>query len=512
LQVTEGSSITTSVAPQATARPRLRLVDIWNICCGLFGVQIVWGLQNVNTSRIFQTLGAEVAQLPILWIAAPITGLLVQPLIGYWSDRTWGPLGRRRPFLLGGALLTALAMIAMPNAGSIWTASVMLWLLTAAVNVAAEPFRALVADTVPDEQQTEGFAAQVFFIGTGAVFSSALPWMLTHWFGVAGTAPLGVLPPSVRLTFGIGALGLIATVAWTVITTRERPPESLAAEAGERAEREPDGVGGIRILRRSGILWGGGGALLSLIAWKLGLEREIYVLAVIAFTFGLAQIAAVAMRRRGRDSLGIFEIVEDILYMPAVLRWLAPVQFFTWFALFAFWVYAVPAVAAYHYHATGTADATYNASADWVGVLFAGYNGVAALSALVLPAITARLGRRITYAICLGVGAVGLAGFVFIDDAAWLWLPTVGIGIAWAAILSLPYAMLARAAPPRKMGVYMGIHNTFLVLPQLVAATLLGPLVSHLFNGRAIFALGLAAGLLAVAALAALAVPEADHA
>jgi maltose/moltooligosaccharide transporter len=506
LQANEGDAGISPPAP--TRRPRLTIGQIWNMCCGLFGVQIVWGLQNGSTSRIFQTLGAQLDQLPILWIAAPITGLLVQPLIGHWSDRTWGPLGRRRPFLLAGSILTAIALVAMPNAASIWTASLALWLLTASINVAAEPFRALVADALPEDQRTEGFAVQVFFIGSGAVFASALPWILTHWFGVAATAPPGVLPPSVRLTFYIGAVGLLTAVAWTVATTTERPPESLAADAPDLVEHAVPSTTGAATLARSGTLWMLGGGAIAGFAFAEQLEREIYVLAAIAFVFGLAQLAAVAMRRGGRHSLGVFEIVEDILHMPRVLRHLALVQFFTWTALFAMWIYTVPAVAAHHYHTADASSAAYNAGADWVGILFAGYNGVAAIAALALPSLAARIGRRNVYTLSLALGALGLAGFVLVDDPYLLWLPTIGIGCAWAAILSLPYAMLASAVPPRKMGVYMGIHNMFLVLPQLFAATLLGAIVHHWLGNQAILALGLAAAAMAAAALAALFIPE----
>ncbi|WP_299426906.1 MFS transporter [Sphingomonas bacterium] len=486
-------------------------MHIWNMCIGLFGVQIVWGLQNVDTSRIFQTLGAEIAQLPILWIAAPITGLLIQPLIGYWSDRTWGPLGRRRPFVLGGALMTAAAMVVMPNVTSLFAASVALWLLTASVNIAAEPFRALVADNLPDEQRTEGYAVQVFFIGAGAVFSSALPWILSHGFGVAGVAPPGQLPATVRLSFEIGAAGLVATVLWTVLTTRERPPQSLAADARDHARSELLSAAAAVTLTRSGVIWTVGGVVIAVLASARGLEREIYVLAAIATAFGLAQLAVVAMRRRGHRSLGLFEIVEDILHMPPVMRRLAVVQFLTWFGLFCFWIYAIPGVSSHHYGTTDTASAAYNEAADWVGILFAGYNAVAAVGALLLPAIAQRIGRPATHAACLVAGAAGLLGFVLIDDPTLLWMPVIGIGCAWASILALPYAMIAGAVPPDKMGVYMGIHNTFLVLPQLVAATVLGAIVNDLLGGQAILALGLAAAALLAAAVAALTIDDSQH-
>ncbi len=495
-------------APARARRPRLTLVEIWNMSCGLFGVQVVWGLQNVNTSRIFQTLGANVDQLAILWIAAPITGLLVQPVIGHLSDRTWGRLGRRRPYLLAGAILTAAALFAMPNAPTLWAASLMLWVLTASINVAMEPFRALVADTLPEDQHTTGFAIQVFFIGIGAVLSSALPWALSHWFGISGRAEAGMLPPSVRIAFYIGGISLLVAVAWTVLTTGERPPESLAADAPELIEHHVPTSEGAAVLVRSGLLWLLGGGAIAALAAAGHYEREIYVLAAIAACFGIAQLLAVRLRRSGRASLGLLQIVEDILHMPPVLGRLAIVQFFTWFGLFTMWIYSIPAVAARHFGTSDAASAAYNASADWVGVLFAGYNGVAAIVALALPAIAARVGRRLSHALCLALGAIGLAGFLVIDDPAMLWLPAVGIGCAWASILSMPYAMLSSAVPPRKMGVYMGIHNMFLVLPQLVAATVLGGIVDHLFGGQAILALGLAAASLLLAALFALAIPN----
>ncbi|MGY4397587.1 maltose/moltooligosaccharide transporter [Sphingomonas sp. UYAg733] len=493
------------MAARMPGRPRLAFFQIWNLCCGLFGVQIAWGLQNVNTSRIFQTMGADVDELAILWIAAPITGLLVQPIIGHLSDRTRGPLGRRRPYLLGGAILSALALFAMPNVHSLLSASLMLWLLTASINVAMEPFRAFLADMLPEEQRTTGFAMQVFFIGLGAVFASALPWMLTHWFGVSGQAGPGQLPLSVHLAFYIGGTTLLVAVMWTVFTTTESPGP---LDTPELAGHTVPTASGSAALTRAGMLWAIGGIALALIAAVQGYEREIYVVAAIALLFGVTQIAAVWLRRAGRTSLGLIEIVEDILHMPRVMRRLAVVQFFTWFGMFAMWVYAVPAVATRHYRTTDVASATYGASADWVGILFAGYNGVAAIVALLLPALVARIGRRASHALCLLLGAVGLVGFVLLDDPRLLWLPAIGIGCAWASILSMPYAMLSDAVPSHKMGVYMGIHNMFLVLPQLIAATVLGFLVEHVFGGQAISALALAAGSLALGAVCTLAIPE----
>jgi maltose/moltooligosaccharide transporter len=485
-------------------KARLSFAQIWNMCCGLFGVQIVWGLQNVNTSRIFQTLGADVNELAILWIAAPATGLLVQPIIGHLSDRTWGRLGRRRPYLFYGSILTAVSLFLMPNASSVLTASLMLWVLSASINVAMEPFRAFVADTLPEEQRTTGFAMQVFFIGAGAVFASALPWALTHWFGVSGQAAPGHLPRSVHVAFYVGGVTLLAAVMWTVFTTREHPPETLADGARVLPEHRTPSVEGAALMLKSGALWTIAGLVACALAFMSDWAREIYVLAGFATAFGAAQLAATWLRRQGRASLGVLEVVEDMLHMPQVLIRLAVVQFFTWFGLFAMWIYTTPAVTARHYGATNPASAAYNQGADWVGVLFAGYNGVAALVALLLPALAARIGLRASHALCLAMGALGFVGFVMIDDPALLWIPIVGIGVAWASILSVPYAMLSSAVPPHKMGVYMGIHNLFLVLPQLIAAVVLGPLVGRLFKGEAIQALGLAAAAFALAAVSAL--------
>jgi maltose/moltooligosaccharide transporter len=497
-----------TTAPPPT-KARLTFLQIWNMCCGLFGVQIVWGLQNVNTSRIFQTLGADVNELAILWIAAPITGLLVQPIIGHLSDRTWGRLGRRRPYLLYGSILTAVALVLMPNAPTVLSASLALWLLTASINIAMEPFRAFVADSLPDQQRTTGFAMQVFFIGGGAVFASALPWILTHWFGVSGQAAPGVLPSSVHAAFYVGGAGLMIAVLWTVFTTRETPPERLASGAPVIAARTPS-VETVAWMRRSGLLWIVAAALVGLCALLGRWGREIYVLAIMAAIFGGAQRASSWMRGRGRTSVGLLEVVEDIVHMPPVLKRLAVVQFFTWFGLFALWIYATPAVTARHYDAVDTASAAYNAGADWVGVLFAGYNGVAALTALALPSLARRVGRPASHALCLAVGAAGFAGFVLIDDPVLLWIPIVGIGLAWASIMSAPYAMLSSAVPPGKMGVYMGIHNLFLVIPQMVAAIVLGPLVARVLGGQAILALALAGGAFAVAAVLTLTIR--DHA
>ena len=486
--------------------PKLSSSAIASMCCGLFGVQIVWGLQNVDTSRIFQTLGATLEELPILWIAAPITGLLVQPIIGHLSDRTWGPLGRRRPYLLGGAIVSAVALALMPNVHSLWAATAMLWLLTAAINVAMEPFRALVADSVPEEQRTKAYAAQVCFIGTGAVVASILPWLLVR-LGVPGTAAPGSLPLSLRAAFEIGAIGLLVSVGITIATTPERPPGQLAGEAGA-VERAEWGHTSSSSLVRYGSVWLIVGLALGLLTAIEGYRRELYLLAGLSILVGAGQWATAWSARQGIRPTGLLEIIDDVIHMPPVLRRLAVVQFFTWFGLFAMWIYVVPAVAARNGGNANPASLSYNTSADWVGVMFAFYNGVAALGSVALPRLVGQIGRREAHALCLLFGAAGLLGFAFTTDRHWLWIPAVGIGIAWASILSAPYAMVSSAVPPSRMGVYMGIHNVFLVLPQLAAAAVLGWIVNRIFGERADFALVLAAGTFSIAAALSLTIPD----
>lgn len=472
------------------------------MCFALFGIQIVWGLQNANTSRIFQALGADVAALPALWIAGPVTGLIVQPIVGHLSDHSRSRFGRRRPFLLTGGVMTALALLIMPNATSLWAAIAALWLLTASINIAMDPSRALVADNLPEAQRATGYAVQVFFIGTGAVFASSLPWVLANWFGVSGAAEPGALPPAVRYAFYIGSACLLMSVLWTVAFTRETPTAPPSASAAPPSAAERQSVSGRHWLAL-------GGAALLLLALLLRWRWEVFVLGSAALLIGAGQIAAAWRRARGDRTLGLLQIGEDYERMPAVLKRLAVVQFFTWFGLFALWIYAGPVVARALVAAGDTLSGSLNVAANWVGVLFAIYNGVAALVALALPAISARIGARAAYALCLLCGAAGLSGFVFLPASPLLWIAAVGIGFAWAAILSLPYAIIVNAVAPEKVGVYLGIHNIFLVIPQLVAAILLGPMVAHFFDGDPTPALGVAASFLAVAAAAVLFIPPA---
>lgn len=489
------------------ARQRLSFLQIWNMCFGFFGIQIGFGLQNANTSRIFQSLGVDVNHLAILWIAAPATGLLVQPIIGHFSDKTWGRFGRRRPYFFWGAILTTLALLVMPNSPTLWVAAAALWIMDASINITMEPFRAFVGDNLPDEQRAAGYAMQSFFIGLGAVFASALPWMLTNWFDVANTAPAGQVPDSVRIAFYTGGAGLLMAVLWTVFTTREYSPEQLSAF--EKAERELTGrepqdapepsVNAYIALGLGGVLLG---AMLALVVWGAGLEKELYVLAALLFVFGGAGVTGARFKRIGRTDNGFSEVLADFFRMPKTMRQLAVVQFFSWFGLFAMWIYTTPAVAAVHFGAVDASSKAYNEGADWVGVLFAAYNGVAALAALVIPLMVRLTNRRISHATCLGLGALGLLSFLVIRDPKWLLIGMVGVGFAWSSILSAPYSILAGALPARKMGVYMGIFNVFIVVPQLLAATLLGLLLKTFFGNQPIFALVLGALSFALAAAA----------
>jgi len=485
-----------------SARPRLTRLAIWNMCVGFFGIQIGFGLQNANTSRIFQTLGAEVDSLAILWIAAPLTGLIVQPIIGHFSDKTWGRLGRRRPYFLFGAIATTIALIFMPNAPVLWMAAATLWIMDAAINVTMEPFRAFVGDNLPEEQRATGYAMQSFFIGTGAVFASCLPWLLTQG-GVANTAPEGIVPDSVRISFYVGAAAMLVAVLWTVFSTKEYSPEQIDAFEGARSSPLADHE--LRPAARylnGGLIWLAVGALaflavwfvrdqaaaLAVDDWRKAVGKELYVLAGFVAGFGALQLVVAAFRRAAKSN-GLTEILDDMFGMPETMCGLAVVQFFSWFALFAMWIYTTAAVTAVHFGSSDTTSVAYNQGADWVGVLFGIYNGVAALVAFGLPVLARRVGKRGAHAVALTMGGLGLIGIFLIRDPQMLWLPMIGVGIAWASIVSMPYAILSSAVPGRKMGVYMGVFNIFIVVPQLVAATLLGLMLNALFQSQAIWAL-----------------------
>jgi maltose/moltooligosaccharide transporter len=404
-------------------RPPLSFWQIWNMSFGFFGIQFGWGLQMANMSAIYQYLGAKEEDIAFLWLAAPLTGLIVQPIIGYFSDRTWTGLGRRRPYFLVGAILASLALIVMPNSSAVWMAAGLLWILDASINVTMEPFRAFVGDMLPAEQRKSGFAMQSLLIGFGAVLSSALPYVLTNWFGVANDPTGSAIPTTVRLAFYIGSGVFLSAVLYTILTTKEYPPDDMSAFRSMKSAS-------------SG--------------------------------FGNA----------------IREIISGILSMPKTMRQLAVVQFFSWFALFCMWIYFVPAVAKNVFGGVPGSPA-YQQGNEWGGVCFSIYNGTAFVFAFVLLALVRRLSARVIHMASLILGGTGLILAVVFQQQYALIGSMVLVGIAWASILSMPYAMLANAIPEGKMGFYMGVFNFFIVIPQILASLGLGLLMKHMLGDNA---------------------------
>lgn len=415
--------------PPTQDKPALPLSQIFNMSVGFLGIQFGFALQNANISRIFQTLGAKIEDIAILWIAAPVTGLLVQPIIGYISDRTWHPFwGRRRPFFFIGAILASLALFLMPNAYVLWMAALLLWVLDASINISMEPFRAFVGDKLPASQQTTGFAMQTFFIGIGAVVASLLPYFFTNVLKISNTAAPGIIPDSVKYSFYIGAAVFLSAVTWTVFTTREYPPKDMELWKQQKLE-------------------------------KHGLVTAIK------------------------------EITAGILSMPLTMVQLAIVQFFTWIAFFSMWIYTTSGVAENAYGTIDTSSKAFQDAGDWVGVMFMVYNGVSMLTAFLLPLLAKKIKRKYTHMLCLIIGGLGLVSMLFIRDPVLLLIPMVGIGLAWSSTLTMPYAILAGALPAEKMGFYMGVFNFFIVIPQIIAAAILGFLVKTIFHDQSIYAL-----------------------
>lgn len=439
---------------------RLSFWEIWNLSFGFLGVQMGFALQNANASRILQIFGADVHELSWFWIVAPLTGLIVQPIIGHYSDRTWTKLGRRRPYFVVGAILASLGLILMPNSDmftafmpALWVGAGMLMIMDASFNIAMEPFRALVADVLPSDQRTLGYSVQTILIGIGAVIGSWLPYILTNWFRVTNEASVGEVPLNLLLSFFIGAAVLIGSILVTVITTKEYSPEEMALiHASEREEE---------------------------------VEEE---------------------------SSSLLNIFSDFAKMPETMKQLAWVQFFSWFGLFGMWVFATPAIASHIYglDITDTHSKGFQDAGDWVGILFGVYNLVSAIYAFFLPAIAKKISRKKTHSYSLIIGALGLLSLYILPDKNWLILSMVGVGIAWASILAMPYAILAGSIPARKMGVYMGIFNFFIVLPQILNALIGGPMVKYLYNDRPIFALVLSGVSFIIAALLVSRVKDVD--
>lgn len=451
-------------------KPRLSFWQIWNMSFGFLGIQFGFALQNANASRILSTFGADVEHLSWFWLAAPLTGMIVQPIIGHFSDKTWNRFGRRRPYFLFGAVLTSIALVLMPNSGNLAVymspmiiGAGMLMIMDASINISMEPFRALVADLLPSDQRTLGFSIQTFLIGIGAVFGSFMPYILAEWVGISKESATGGIPDNVIFSFYIGAATLIITILWTVLRTKEYPPEDFEEfarqEAIEKGEIE-EGEEIIEVKKQSGFL----------------------------------------------------EVLNDFKNMPTTMKQLGIVQFFSWFALFSMWVFTTPAIAQHIYglDITDASSAEYNEAGNWVGTLFAVYNGVAMFYALLLPFIAGKIGRKRTHAVSLLAGGLGLISMYFINDKDWLLLSMVGIGFAWASILAMPYAILAGSIPVKKMGIYMGIFNFFITFPQIVNGLFGGPIVKRLYDSQAIIAIVISGVFMILGAISVVFVKDKD--
>jgi maltose/moltooligosaccharide transporter len=431
--------------PASLHRPRLSFWQIWNMSFGFFGIQFGFALQNGNASRILGIFGADVEHLSWFWLAAPLTGMIIQPIIGYYSDRTWTSLGRRRPYFLGGAIFASIALMFMPNAdilvhllSPLYVGAGILMIMDASFNVAMEPFRALVADLLPSDQRTLGFSIQTFLIGLGAVLGSWLPYIFAEFLGVEKMAAAGEVPYNVTLSFYIGAVTFLIAILWTVVTTKEFPPDEY--------------------------------------------QKEEHF--------------------KGSSKKGLSQIISDFAGMPKAMKQLGLVQFFSWFALFSMWVFSTSAIATHVYGLPlqDNSSETYQDAGNWVSGLFGIYNGVSAIYALFLPAIAYKFGRKLTHAFSLTAGGLGLISIYFIHDPDLLIFSMIGVGFAWASILAMPYAILAGSIPPYKMGIYMGVFNFFITLPQIVNGIIGGPIVKYMYGSHAIYSIVMAGIFLLIAA------------
>lgn len=635
-------------------RPRLTFWQIWNMSFGFLGIQFGFALQNANLSRIFQTLGADIENIPILWIAAPVTGLIVQPIVGYMSDNTWTRLGRRRPYFLIGAIISSIALVLLPTAPLLWIAVGIFWMLGASIDMCMEPFRAFVGDMLPPEQRNTGFATQSFLIGTGSVIASMLPWILTTLMGVSNEAPEGIVPPSVRISFLLGGIVFFSAVLWTVIRTREYSPEQLKRyeemEKGAERVAQDHKTGDIlpyQKFSKPAVLWIALGAVLTTLVYRYDfISWQLYILTVGFMLFGFIQLLAGYLIKNNKKKNGFVVVINDLFRMPKTMGQLAIVQFFSWVALFSMWNFTTPGVTSHIYNmkldreqiyqlneiigqyndfnasspeeterkrlvmrdmvsynslledpsvgqvnidinvasffannriipheklarslldqyilsepyrfpevvrkemdtlksldlrneelrnisfntlgyfvenkrdfnfdVVFTADQLtllydvrrvqreYNIGANWVGVSFSVYNGFAAIIAFLLPVIARRTNRRYTHAISLTFGGIGFISILFVPGPNWIILSMLGIGIAWASILSMPYALLTGSLPSHKMGTYMGLFNVFIVVPQIVAASILGSFIRFFAQGQPIYALLLGGICLFIAAI-----------
>ncbi len=492
-------------------KPILSFWQLWNMSFGYVGIQFGFALQNANVSRIFETLGAKVDDIAVLWIAAPVSGLMIQPIIGHLSDKTWNRLGRRKPYFLVGAILASLSLLVMPNSPGLWFAAGMLWIMDASINVTMEPFRAFVGDMLPDEQRTTGFAVQTFFIGASSVIASMLPYIFARWLHLANTAAAGEIPPTVKWSFYLGGLVYLLAVLRTILTVKEYSPSELEdfnGAAGRLAGNEGAAIKlnvGRYLTEGSVLIFIG--SVFAYFVHSQGWDKPLYILSFGIAGYGAFQLLAALRYSLGKAD-GLVEIIHDLKNMPRTMTQLALVTVLTWFALFAMFIYATPAITSYHFGSTDARSAAYNDGANWVGVLMAVYNGVAALVAPFLPYMARRTGRVRTHVVCLIIGGLGLISMYLFRDPKLLLVSMTAIGIAWASLLTMPYAILSTAVPHRKMGVYMGMFNMFIVIPQILASASLGLLLRTVFHGQAIYALVLGGVVMVLAGFAMLLVKD----
>lgn len=431
------SNNTTILSPAKSPlaiKPRLSVSQIFNMSFGFLGIQFGFALQNSNASGILRNYGAEIEHLSWFWIAAPLIGMIVQPIVGHYSDRTWNRLGRRKPYFFAGAILSASALALMPNAnilGSIAPLVIIgagfLMVMDACFNLAMEPFRALVADMLPDEQRTLGFSVQTFLIGVGAVVGSVLPFILANWFNVSEKADEGVVANNVKYAFYIGSAVFILTILWTVISTKEYNPAEYEKFHGKNEHHHA----------------------------------------------------------------GLSSIFRDFAAMPKTMKQLGLVQFFSWFALFGMWVFTTDSIAT-HVFGLPVDDKSsdmYRKAQSWTGIIFGVYNLVSAVYALFLASIAKRVGRKNTHAISLIIGGIGLISFYFAPNKEFLIFSMACVGVAWASILAMPYVILSSSIPAGKMGIYMGIFNFFITIPQILNGVVGGPMVKNIYNNQPVYAL-----------------------
>ncbi|RLD38747.1 MAG: MFS transporter [Bacteroidetes bacterium] len=427
-------------------KPKLSFWQIWNMSFGFLGIQFGFALQNANASRILLTFGADVHHLSWFWLVAPITGMIIQPIIGLMSDKTWNRFGRRKPYFLTGAVLTTIALILMPNAphfagyiAPMFIGGGLLMIMDASINISMEPFRALVADKLPDEQHTLGFSVQTLLIGIGAVVGSWLPYILSNFFGFAGDSDVsGIVPPNVVWSFYIGAAVLISAIVWTVATTKEYPPEFYEDKSAK----------------------------------EVGKKEKFKI--------------------------------------PTLMWQLLLVQFFSWFALFSMWVYTTPTVAQHFFGTTDPNSMAYQEAGNWVGILFGIYNGVSAILALLLPVIAKKVGRRLTHSLALTLGGLSFLSFFIITDYHFLVIPMIGIGFAWGSILAMPYAMLANSIPANKMGMFMGLFNMSITIPQIINGIFGGLILEYFFHDDPIYSIMMAGILMLLGAVSVVFVKDKD--